>query len=470
MFLRATCWRRSLLFAIAAACNPSADPPRRQWVVEISTDANVPQFGDRLLVEVLDDDGKSCKRCEREFGVIGGDASVGLGANAFPVSFGIIPPTSATTLHVRATFFRADQTGSAGRPNDSAHIEAVGRLPEASGVTHVSLALHMDCFGIPTDAALRRTCDPTTKMSGPEPVLARATPLVVGSWPPGVPRNCASASTDMACLAGGAFLIGSRSIPVVVAERNAFPVHLVVLQPFLLDLEEVTVGTVRTLLTLGSLPLADAPTQHSSDALAKDWGCKYLGLLDNGNDAYAASCLDHFAASHVCAALGKRLPTEAEWEYAARNMTTSTDFPWGDDGNICAKALVGRGRSNVSTAPDVYESGACRTYLPNQVLPPGPVVGGSALDFTALGIHNMGGSVSEWVDDTFAAYTDPCWSSSIPLNDPRCEVSMPPFLGIRAIRGASWLSEASSTYGSTRNGDVESFKLPSTGLRCAKDQ
>jgi formylglycine-generating enzyme len=447
------------LAAIVVGCQPSSGEPRAQWVVEISTDAPVPQLGDRLLVEILRDDGLPCTGCVREFGV---DSP-----SSLPISFGVLPQ-AGTTLHVRATLFRAEASNNLSRPLDDAHVEALGQLPPAHGIVKVALPLHMECFGIASNPSTHESCDPSSKSLGQEPLLVDGPPLVTGAWARAVSRPCTNTPPDgMACIDGGPLLLGSYSTPAIDVDLRPAPQHLVVLSPFFVDKDEVTVGTVRQLLLTNAIPPQDAPTLHASSISVDDWDCRYLGLDDASNDAWSVTCLTFAAARDVCNALGKRLVKEAEWEYVARNGKAQTTFPWGEGGDICARSIVARGFSN-TTSSGGYQSSACRNYLPNQILEGGPVAGGNPNDVTTSGVRNMAGNVSEWVADTFAPYKDVCWSSPV-LNDPQCNVEPLYFHHLQAVRGGNWRLEAFNANSAIRNLEPLDTRVTAVGVRCAKD-
>src|SRR5262249_3716980 len=153
--------------------------------VVLGTDAPVPQLGDRLLVEIFYDgaSGAPCDGCRRL-----------LAADAWPISFGVVPPASGGA-RVRVRLYRTANTGYDGAPGSDRLIDARGGLPPAETLTPVGIALSMRCFGIGTDLAADTICDPATGMVGPvqtAPVLADPASLPVpGTWAPAQEVPCA---------------------------------------------------------------------------------------------------------------------------------------------------------------------------------------------------------------------------------------------------------------------------------------
>lgn len=147
------------------------------------------------------------------------------------------------------------------------------------------------------------------------------------------------------------------------------------------------------------------------------------------------NCIDYKQAATYCGSLGRRLPTEAEWELAARGTDNRT-FPWGEEQPIgCELAAT---------------SGCTRKLGPTAIHPKGA---------GPYGTLDQAGNVWEWVADTWS--DDPSKLSSV---DPAAPA--PTFLGV--LRGGSWDFSGKSSRSFSRLKFSSGSGHVSTGVRCAQ--
>jgi formylglycine-generating enzyme len=446
-------WRpEAAALVLLAACEPGAAPARPQWEIFVATDAPVPALGDRLIVEILTAEGElGCADCRRQFGA----ASPAV----WPVSFGVVQPEAGGEIWVRALLYRTDHAGADGYPSGEAHLQALGRLPSAPGVVQVALLLQTDCFGVPAVPTEHLGCDagkvvPATDL----PIVADPAELpAVGSWPGAAETPCPTPPQDgMVCVPGGAFVMGH----IDSFNGLSSPERLVIISPFALDRHELTVGEIKALYAGGGLdrlPRMKNPATNSADH-----ACTFAA--GDENDALPVNCIDHALAKAACAQLGKRLPTEAEWEWAAGNRSRETPYPWGFDSDVCAHAVVGRGRNPLEFSMS-GESARCRVQG-ETLLPWGPVAGGRPEDVSDLGIRDLAGNVSEWVADAFAPYDDgSCWPRSGEgiVRDPVCSAPS----GAMSTRGGAWSQYVFQAIVTSRNWAAPSSEYVALGVRCA---
>jgi serine/threonine-protein kinase len=162
--------------------------------------------------------------------------------------------------------------------------------------------------------------------------------------------------------------------------------------------------------------------------------------LRPGREDWPANQVSWFGARLYCSTMGKRLPTENEWEAAARGAG-DRPFPWGTDAPRCGAVAV-PSDGFLPMAP-----GCSQLESPF-------VVASAAQDVTPTGIHDLGGNVTEWVD---AVYVEGDRGSV--LTDPNAE--MP-----RVLRGGSFFFSLLSRT-SVRNKRPPSYMAYDVGFRCA---
>jgi sulfatase modifying factor 1 len=439
--------------AVVACSGNRAPAPQPQWVVYVATDAPVPGLGEQLALEIVDESGNLVSPDSRRL-------FDGSRPSAWPLSFGVLRGSAGDTPRIHVQLYRLDEVGIATGPVGAAFLDATARLPPTSGVTTVALELRMSCFSVPADLAGQMSCDPSTSTLAPEATLAPDPDLgalpTPGSWPPAQRVDCrGQVPPGMACIPGGVFLLGAVRYAPTGGTDDPSPQHLVQLSPFALDVEEMTVGQARALVKgSGLFPPA---VGDFSNFDSQSGPCTYLGADDASHDAYPINCIDWPNARAACMLLGKRLPTEAEWEYAAGNLDQKTRYPWGSDTDFCEHAILARGRPSQE-----QESHDCLVNIDGVISAPGPVPGGDPADVTELGVRDLGGNVAEWLQDFSGPYDGPCWNGASLLVDPVCAMAS---YGQHSLRGGSWsLSSIGATTtlrDAALNGGID------IGVRCA---
>ena len=223
------------------------------------------------------------------------------------------------------------------------------------------------------------------------------------------------------------------------------PQHVVSLDGFWIDRTEVTNGRYGTCVDAGA---CDPPALAGS--YQRD---PYYG--DSVYADYPVMNLTWGQAAAYCEWAGGRLPSEAEWEYAARGPEGLV-FPWGNtfDGaqlNYC-DVQCGSSNPGFEHADSTVDDGHVDTA------PVGSYPGGASW----CGALDLAGNVSEWVADWYADE----YYGSAPSQNPAGPASG----RFRVVRGASWVGSAVSARSANRASQgPEATGLNILGFRCAKD-
>jgi formylglycine-generating enzyme required for sulfatase activity len=216
---------------------------------------------------------------------------------------------------------------------------------------------------------------------------------------------------EMVYVDGGSFLMGD----VIEGENDdALPVHEVTVAPFYLSKYEVTYAQY------------DAFAQATGRPLPPDDG------RGRGNRAVAYVTWDDAAA--FCASYGYRLPTEQEWEYAARDQGKKMMFAGTNDAEMLSRYAHADGDSAHYALP-------VGQRRPN-----------------ALGIHDLSGNVNEWIGAYYQFYPEP--GEAPTYSD--LETS-----GIRILRGGSFGHHQTMLRTYWRAGTIHDVQTDTIGFRCA---
>lgn len=278
---------------------------------------------------------------------------------------------------------------------------------------------------------------------------------------PGPQASCLPSTVSgcgLVALPGGTFSMSD--------DGSTGPIQPVTVGAFAIDAYEVTVARFRRYVAAGmpappgmavayrgasqawAGPVATPPTRTGGEYC--NWSTT---VATPSREEHPVNGVDWYTAQAFCAWDGGRLPTEAEWEFAARGdasrgQPVPRTFPWGDQ------------------LPTTTCDRAQWSFCPGDDGSSSKRVG----SFSATGgLFDLAGNVGEWTADWYAEYTSTgtgCWTGSAQTN-PLCDTR----IGVnayRTIRGSGWNSGIYNLHSVSRQGGPPQVGSCLNGFRCAR--
>jgi serine/threonine-protein kinase len=261
----------------------------------------------------------------------------------------------------------------------------------------------------------------------------------------------------MVFVPAGDFLMGSDPVKDVNTAPEEQPQHTINLKDYWIDQTDVTNAMYAAFVQA---------TGYKTDAEKGGWGWAFTNNAWNkvngadwqhpqgtgsslqGLDNHPVVLVSWADSQAYCKWAGRRLPTEAEWEKAARG-TDGRLFPWGDQPP--AANLLNFADKNLpldwtdKSANDGYEFTS--------------PVGNYPAGASPYGALDMAGDAIQWVADWFSAKYYP----TSPMDNPTGPASG----DSHVVRGGSWTNDLISVRSASRSGDIPDERSASLGFRCA---
>ena len=248
-----------------------------------------------------------------------------------------------------------------------------------------------------------------------------------------------SDDAKMVHINAGEFQMGSEK-----GHTDEKPIHTVYLDGYYIDKHEVTNAEYKQFI--------DANPQWGKEQIPREYHDGYYLAHWNGNDFpfgkdnHPVVYVSWYAAMAYAQWKEKRLPTEAEWEKAARGGLIGKLYPWGDEINPT--------KANYYDATD-KELTPVGTYHKN-----------------GYGLYDMAGNVREWCLDSYVAdYYENSPKQNPVAGSINIQETVKDFINMktdRVLRGGSWLNSQHSSRVTNRSKRAPTDTNPNEGFRCVK--
>jgi formylglycine-generating enzyme required for sulfatase activity len=256
----------------------------------------------------------------------------------------------------------------------------------------------------------------------------------------------------MAMIPGATFQMGTDAAAVSTLQQlfgikraelfaSEVPRHAVTIDSFYLDRYEVTNMEFKKFIRqnpqwrLGRI----SGRYHNGNYLINWKGTDY----PEGKAKHPVVTVSWYAAVAYCQRLGKRLPTEAEWEYAARGGLKSNAFPWGDEPADKKRANYAAGALGETTAVGSYPA-------------------------NGYGLYDMAGNVWEFLADEWGAYPSAPQINPVAGGNLFLDNSFLAVTTRRVIRGGSWGGAPVNLRVAYRDSHPPEGARDFVGFRCAR--
>jgi formylglycine-generating enzyme required for sulfatase activity len=241
------------------------------------------------------------------------------------------------------------------------------------------------------------------------------------------PPSRARLTSEMVVIPAGEFTMGSLK-----GHPDERPLHAVYLEAFYIDRYEVT-NELYLQFFKSVKGRCEGQVYLDTEAENPDSQIAYRNgryVVEAGYEQHPATLVSWYGAQAYCEQQGKRLPTEAEWEKAARGSDGRT-YPWGDI--VDRTRLNAGGRVGDTTSVGSYPAGT-----------------------SPYGVYDLAGNVWEWTADWYQAYPASSYKS--------------PFFGekYKVVRGGSWNHPDCDARTTQRDVAHPARRIHVVGFRCAR--